>query len=50
MDKTFNNGIGMIAVVASDQADAVIAHLKRRKQPAIAIGTLIKGPRGVSFV
>jgi len=50
MDKTFNNGIGMIAIVASDQADAVIAHLKRRKQPAAAIGTLIKGLRGVTFV
>ncbi len=50
MDKTFNNGIGMIAVAASDKADAVITHLKRRKHPAVAIGTLIKGARGVTFV
>ncbi len=50
MDKTFNNGIGMIAVVAPDKADELIAHLKRRKQPAVAIGTLIRGSRGVTFV
>jgi phosphoribosylformylglycinamidine cyclo-ligase len=50
MDRTFNNGIGMIAVVASDRADAAMAYLKRRKQPASIIGSLARGTRGVTFV
>jgi phosphoribosylformylglycinamidine cyclo-ligase len=50
MDRTFNNGIGMIAVVAPDRADAALGHLKRRKQPAFAIGELTRGERGVAFV
>jgi phosphoribosylformylglycinamidine cyclo-ligase len=50
MDRTFNNGIGMIAVVAPERADAILAHLKRRKQLAFAIGELTHGERGVAFV
>jgi phosphoribosylformylglycinamidine cyclo-ligase len=50
MDRTFNNGIGMIAVAAPDRADVVMTHLKSRKQPGWIIGSLKRGARGVSFV
>ena len=50
MDRTFNNGIGMVAVVAPNRADAVIAHLKRHKQPASVIGSIVHGERSVTFV
>jgi phosphoribosylformylglycinamidine cyclo-ligase len=50
MDRTFNNGVGMIAVVAPDRVDAAMAYLKSRKQPASIIGSLARGTRGVTFV
>ena len=50
MDRTFNNGVGMIAVVAPDRADAAMAFLKARKQRAWIIGSLARGTRGVTFV
>jgi phosphoribosylformylglycinamidine cyclo-ligase len=50
MDRTFNNGLGMIAVVARDQADDVVAYLRRSRQPAYVVGELRRGERGVSFV
>lgn len=50
MDRTFNNGIGMIAVIAPDRADAALAWLKARKQPAWIIGTVARGARGATFV
>lgn len=49
MDRTFNNGIGMIAIVAHDRADAAMRHLKSRRQPAWIIGELARGARGVTF-
>ncbi len=50
MDRTFNNGVGMIAVVAPDRVGAAMAYLKSRKQPASIIGSLARGTRGVTFV
>ena len=51
MDKTFNNGIGMIAVAAADKADAVLQSSQETEAAArSAIGTFIKGARGVTFV
>lgn len=50
MDRAFNNGIGMIAIVAAREADATIALLKRRRQPANVIGEIRRGARGVTFV
>lgn len=50
MDRTFNNGIGMIAVIAPERANSAIAFLKRRKQPAYFIGALKTGLREVKFV
>jgi phosphoribosylformylglycinamidine cyclo-ligase len=50
MDRTFNNGIGMIAIVAPSEADSTMTFLKRRRQPASVIGEIRRGARGVSFV
>jgi phosphoribosylformylglycinamidine cyclo-ligase len=50
MDRTFNNGIGMVAIVEAAQADQVIAHLRGIKQDAYAIGEVARGKRGVTFV
>ena len=49
MDRTFNNGLGMIAIVSAAEADRVVAHLRRRRQPAYVIGELRRGNRGVIF-
>ena len=49
MDRTFNNGLGMIAIVGASEADAAAAYLRRRRQPAYVIGELRRGPRGVIF-
>jgi len=50
MDRTFNNGLGMAAIVAPREADAAVAWLRRRRQPAWIIGEVKRGSRGVSFV
>jgi len=49
MDRTFNNGLGMVAIVASDKADEVVRALRRRKQRAFVIGEVRSGPPGVIF-
>ncbi len=49
MDRTFNNGIGMIAVALPDRADEIVKYLKRRKRPAYVIGMVVRGERGVRF-
>ncbi len=50
IDRTFNNGIGMIAVASRDRADEIVRYLKRRKRPAYVIGAVVRGKRGVQFV
>jgi phosphoribosylformylglycinamidine cyclo-ligase len=50
MDRTFNNGLGMVAVVARAQADAATVWLRRRRQPSWIIGEIQRGARGVTFV
>jgi phosphoribosylformylglycinamidine cyclo-ligase len=50
MDRTFNNGLGMVAVAPPADADAIVAWLRRRRQPAWIIGEVQRGDRGVSFV
>jgi phosphoribosylformylglycinamidine cyclo-ligase len=47
MDRTFNNGLGMIAVVPPGQADAVLAHLRRLRTPAYLVGEVRKARRGM---
>jgi phosphoribosylformylglycinamidine cyclo-ligase len=38
MQRTFNLGVGMIAIVPAAQADGVITFLKRKKEPAFQVG------------
>lgn len=47
MDRTFNNGLGMVAIVARDDADRVMKLLRRRKVPAFVIGEIRRGARSV---
>jgi phosphoribosylformylglycinamidine cyclo-ligase len=49
MDRTFNNGLGMVAIIPPDKADEAIRALRRRKQRAFLIGEIRKGPSGVVF-
>jgi phosphoribosylformylglycinamidine cyclo-ligase len=46
MDRTFNNGLGMIAVLPPRHADAAVAHLRRLRTPSYLIGELRRGKRG----
>jgi phosphoribosylformylglycinamidine cyclo-ligase len=46
MDRTFNNGLGMIAIVRPGDADSVIAHLRRLRTPAYLVGEVRRGKRG----
>lgn len=45
MDRTFNNGIGMVAIVSRREADKVVEHLKRRGYKAWVAGEVRRGKR-----
>ena len=49
MDRTFNNGLGMVAIAGRDQADAVVKYLRVHKQRAFIIGEIARGARGVTI-
>lgn len=49
MDRTFNNGLGMILVVGKKDADGVLRTLKRLKEPCFVIGEIRRGTRGASL-
>jgi phosphoribosylaminoimidazole (AIR) synthetase len=49
MDRTFNNGLGMIAIVGKDRFDACVQSLKRLGEKYFVIGEIEKGERGVTF-
>lgn len=49
MDRTFNNGIGMVLVVAPSAAPDVERALRRRQEAYSVIGEIRRGRRGVSF-
>jgi phosphoribosylformylglycinamidine cyclo-ligase len=49
MDRTFNNGLGMIAIAGQGQADAIVQHLRSRRQRAFIVGELTRGARGVTI-
>ncbi len=46
MARTFNCGIGMVAIVDSADADAVIERLRSSGEKARIIGRVVAGPRG----
>ncbi|GAA0741227.1 phosphoribosylformylglycinamidine cyclo-ligase [Sphingomonas sp. ABOLD] len=50
MARTFNCGIGMVAVVAADQAEAVSAALTAAGETVFTIGTIEAGERGCTVV
>jgi phosphoribosylformylglycinamidine cyclo-ligase len=49
MDRTFNNGVGFVLVVANAHAARVFAHLRKRRTGARVIGVITRGPRGLTF-
>ncbi len=49
MDRTFNNGLGMVAIVPTGDADRVLTHLRRREYAAYVIGEVRRGKHGVSI-
>ena len=50
MDRTLNQGLGMILAVPPTEADAVTSFLRRRRQQAFVIGEIVRGAPGVEFV
>lgn len=50
MDRTFNNGLGVILVVGKGEAGGVERALKKMGEKYSLIGEIKKGERGVSFV
>ncbi|MGH7768964.1 MAG: phosphoribosylformylglycinamidine cyclo-ligase [Candidatus Binatia bacterium] len=50
MDRTFNNGIGMILVVGKNEVGGVERALKKMSEPYAVVGEIRKGERGVRFV
>jgi phosphoribosylformylglycinamidine cyclo-ligase len=49
MDRTFNNGLGMILVIGKKDADGVLRTLKRLKERCFVVGEIRKGARGTSL-
>lgn len=50
MDRTFNNGLGIILVVDKKEADRVERSLRQIHEPCYFIGEIRKGERGVRYV
>jgi phosphoribosylformylglycinamidine cyclo-ligase len=50
MLRTFNMGIGLVAVVDAGQAEAVRAELLARGENNCLIGEVIKGRKEVSYI
>ncbi|MFC2967517.1 phosphoribosylformylglycinamidine cyclo-ligase [Acidimangrovimonas pyrenivorans] len=46
--KTFNAGIGMVAVVAADRADTLAAHFQAEGEQVVRLGKIVKG-EGVRY-
>ncbi len=46
---TFNMGVGMILVVAADDAEAIIAELKSKDEVVYELGTIVEGEIGVDL-
>jgi phosphoribosylformylglycinamidine cyclo-ligase len=49
MDRTFNLGLGMVAIAAARNADRTIAHLRRHGHDARVVGEIRRGAREVRF-
>ncbi|HET9550524.1 MAG TPA: AIR synthase-related protein, partial [Candidatus Binatia bacterium] len=49
MDRTFNNGLGMILIVGKKQADAVIRTIAGIGEKCFVIGEIHNGARGATI-
>ena len=49
MDRTFNNGLGMILVVAQREVDNILAALKKMGERCFVIGAIHRGVKGASI-
>ncbi|HWP60499.1 MAG TPA: phosphoribosylformylglycinamidine cyclo-ligase [Candidatus Acidoferrales bacterium] len=49
MDRTFNNGLGMILVVGKESLERVARALKRMRERYFVVGEVVKGERGVTY-
>ncbi len=49
MDRTFNNGLGMILIVGKNDLSGVERSLKRMREKYFLIGEIMKGERGVTI-
>jgi phosphoribosylaminoimidazole (AIR) synthetase len=49
MDRTFNNGLGMILVVGKQHVDGITAMLQKKRERHFLIGEIKKGTRGVTL-
>jgi phosphoribosylformylglycinamidine cyclo-ligase len=50
MDRTFNNGLGMILIVGQKHVDGVSSLLRKMRERHFMIGEIRKGKREVTFV
>lgn len=50
MDRTFNNGIGMVAIVAKDAAENIAAQLRNEAEEVFTIGEIVAGEQPVVIV
>jgi phosphoribosylformylglycinamidine cyclo-ligase len=50
MERTFNQGVGMVAIVPAAQADRTLAVLTHRHVPAWVAGEVVAGDGGARFV
>lgn len=50
MLRTFNMGIGLVAIVAASQAEAIRAELSARGEASCLIGEVIEGRKEVSYI
>jgi phosphoribosylformylglycinamidine cyclo-ligase len=50
MDRTFNNGLGMILVIGKKTAGGAMRSLKQSGEQPIVIGEIRKGPRGADMI
>jgi phosphoribosylformylglycinamidine cyclo-ligase len=50
MDRTFNNGLGMVAIVRAGDADKIVEHLRRSRYSAWVVGEVRRGRRSATIV
>ncbi len=49
MDRVFNQGLGMVLIVAPAFAASIVRHLRKLGEPARVVGKVVAGKGGVEF-